>query len=77
MIFEGFVRKDHFLQASFSTPVSHITVGELIILPGGEYLRRWSVPSLATGRVPLRLHHMKHRPPCPVTPFPNYLERKE
>lgn len=48
MIFEEFVRKDHFLQASFSTPVSHVTVGVLIILPDGEYLRRWSVPSLAT-----------------------------
>ena len=48
MIFEQFVRKDHFLQASFSTPGSHVTVGELIILPGSEYLRRWSVPSLAT-----------------------------
>ena len=49
LVFEEFVRKHHFLQASpLSTPGCHLTAGELITLPGGECQRRQPVPSLAT-----------------------------
>ena len=49
MVVQGFVRKDHFLQASpFSPLSSHLTGGELIIFPSGKFLRRQPIPSLAT-----------------------------
>ena len=49
LIFEEFVRKHHFLQASpLSTPGCHLMTGELIILPGAECQRRRPMPSLAT-----------------------------
>ena len=47
-------------------------------LDQGLLLCKWILHQLGyQGSPALRLRDMKHRRPCPVTPFPNYLERKQ